>query len=302
MGLISAIVQKQRRWRDARRYGLAKLYWITFLRNRQDEFRRILADEAHQAAFDGEYLKALTHAQSENDKTAHRLWVFQMVLVGFLALSAIPIQTEITVFGLSARSTDKLKEVVLVVSAVCAAFSALHVPSALELRAALSAFLEQRLGSDASVQAKELLSLPYLQHLGAGLRALPVSPQPDLVMTTGSFVAVLSAMALGFLILLAVALITLAVHAYVIIDIIRTPGLPPLWSWSAIGVTIAADVFSVLMFLLFFAPLPFQDFRPLTELIALEKADPTAHDAKLEQLARAHVRREWFRLFGMRVD
>jgi hypothetical protein len=302
MGLLSHARGYLRRWRLYRPWGLAKRKWMTYTRARQEQFRAILANDAYHAAFDGDFIKSLAQAKAEREKASNRLWLSQMVFVGFLALTAIPIEAEISLFGLSAKSTDKLKEVVLFISAVTGALASFITGDIVDMRAALEVVVERRVGPHAPAAVKDFLGLPYLPHVFRGFVPLPLPPQPGVSMSPGAFLWAITTILVGLLILMAVALIPLTVHIYVMVDIARNPGLPWYWTWVVIGFTAACDLFVVLTTVLVAAPLPYWDFGPISDLAELEKADPTAYAQKIDEIAKAAVRRQWLKFFGMRGE
>jgi hypothetical protein len=258
---------------------IAKRVWLTVEQVRRSSILDALSTVAGRKLFTASYATELASRRNELEKAFWRVAIFNILIAGILFLNSSLIAAEFTIGGISFRQISPVKEILLFVSStlvVIVAYLGLQVRA---MNTALSAWLEKTYSPGIREVARlKLMGLPG----EAG--AWPSSGNPSIhpaSLRHGYAIVVALALIVWLVIFI---LATFAINIIIIVDTIRNPNFPPLWSWMVVAYAIAGQIISTALSALHFLPLPYTDYTDVMKLVDLEKRDPVAY---LEERRRA---------------
>jgi len=252
----------------------SKRLWVSVRQTRRSYFQRIVEDPKHQNLFNDEFFRDLIDRKKERERLEWKIWIVQTTLFGFLALTIFPAHTE------------SLREAILFgIASLGLAICVLRMEVG-DLEGMLDVLAIRRAGPE----AVEYLRVFYSPQVGRfpKLRA-PTEPYvyPGLVVK----ILGITLIALIVMIAGAIVMVTAVIMIAVVIDVVRQPSLPWIWSYLIAGYSAFCYLFTLLMTGLDRLSLPFRDYRLVGELSKLKETNPTEWRRRVDEvLARKKSR------------
>jgi hypothetical protein len=239
---------------------LSPIIWCRLDDRLRQRLAKLLNAKATAGLFDADYVKALAAQRQDKAAMANRLMIFGLTLSLFMAAWLFIDGLKLSVLELSADHTDKIIEIVVLLSACSGAYLALVKLEDRNLLAILDEITSRR----ATPAAAPFLGLAY-RGVGEGL---VLSPDPtDHVLptrtTTGFFIAWAILMGISVAVfILASAAVQIAVLWQMFFHPAIGPVAPRFIASVAIVFTLASYGAIAFMYLRF----PFRDYTDVAEL------------------------------------
>jgi hypothetical protein len=271
MGLFTR--KGKKRWYRREWLSLSDLY--------SEQMQELMKHEANKAIFDEEYFDAVHERRAETRSQMQKIAIINTLLLGALFINAAVTTTDMQIFGFKISNVAKLKEVLLFASAVLTlAWTQLRTNEYL-LGAALRAGVDGRYNED--VRPYVGLRYGWSPHHPRILNRAPHRMPPMFILTWWD-----ASKLLYYIMAVAIVPALYGMIAFVIIDVVWNPSLPPVWAYIAALVAIAANLYSLLS--MFYGPIPFafQDYRPAIEFDEFQKnnGDPRAIHERFQKLKK----------------
>lgn len=265
------------------RKGLSKgkfpIRWVTYRRRIQEDVRIALSKSDSDKFFSRDYVNALTASAKELEAWELKLLATQFAIYVFFVLSYLSSDPSLSIFGISAKHTPGLKEMLILISATLAAASQV-IRSAKETKIMVAEIVLQESPRE---EFKEFakLSAPASFHL-----KLYMARNFDLWMfpTIATRALFVLLVALLGIVTTGLVVFSISVSLFVLIDIFRAPTMGVI-SYAVLSYAAVCSLLILVWTVRMHFPLPFRDKSALKRLGELEKRDFIAYSIAMEKIA-----------------
>jgi hypothetical protein len=256
--------------------------WVKASKLRRAKFLEVI--RKNENILDEKYFEAVTKRRSSVFGALLKAYTIQIPILTFLVLSLIPIQANVSIFGLSPTSNKNLREILIVVSAMIGlgiGFVNYYHDALSEI---LAAYAERRSKGDKDVE--ELLKVGY----GLDIFPLPPPKHGDIQLGWGYLLFLFFFAFVALSLLGVVAAGALYIHFLVLQDIYYKPSFSTTASLWVIGFVLVCDFLTITIAIFSGGMIIARDF---SNVMAISKMDEEKAKAIYVAMWTRHFKKPW---------
>ncbi len=228
-------------------------------RLRRERLRQLLSKSDLEEIFGNSFIEGLEKRKESLERVQWRLIAIQVPLFLFLAFSLLKLDVNLNVLGISAGVSQKLREVLLLLSTTFGVISATMNRELGFVKEMMKAFIEKQSGTDNNL--KEFLEARY----GLSLISPLQSFDSDLIVGKTQFVGFIIWIASGLVFVGMLILMAVAVQFLNLIEIYLNPNVSRGASFFVIAYVVLGDVIALGSWLLAYSVQPYQTYEDFRE-------------------------------------
>ena len=254
------------------------MVWLTYKVRIRRDLDRAFAAEGGETFFSADYLTRMAAQAKQLDEWLIKLFVVQITLTGFQVVGFVVPDASVSLFGITLKQASGVKEILISFYCLIAVATWITMLSRDTAITVLERAIE--ITTDAAFIDFGKLATPT----PFGTKIYVPRAYEDWIFPTRLNTAIFWILsALSILLYTAIFCASVAINAFLFMDIYRHPtlGTTSYWVLSFVGLTLALGILFITRFYL---PQPYRDQSVLQDLRALEHTDPGLYRRKRAEI------------------